>query len=63
MFRKRKVKRFFEFRRHLFNVRKEVLLAVKSIIESRIKGIEKKMNELEKIKKRPERIPVESGQS
>ena len=59
MFRKREVKRFVDFRRHLFNARKEVLLGVKSIIDSRIRSIEKKMNELEKIKKKDEKTPLE----
>jgi len=59
LFRKREVKRFVDFRRHLFNARKEVLLGVKSIIDSRIRSIEKKMNELEKIKKKDEKTPLE----
>ncbi|NIO22088.1 MAG: hypothetical protein GTN76_15500 [Candidatus Aenigmarchaeota archaeon] len=61
MFRKRKGMRFGEFRRHLLNARKEVLLGVKSIIDFRIRGIEKKMNDLEKMKKKVEKIPVESA--
>ena len=61
MFRKRKNKRFVEFRRHLLNVRREVLLGVKSVIDSRIKSIEKKVNELKKIKKKAEKILVESA--
>jgi len=59
MFKKREAKGFVEFRRHLLNVRKEVLLGVKSIIDSRIRSLEKKMNELEKIKKKGEKMPVE----
>ena len=59
MFRKRKGIRFGEFRRHLLNARKEIFLGVKSIVDFRIRSIEKKMNELEKIKKKTEKIPVE----
>ena len=61
MFRKREAKRLVDFRRHLFNARKEVLLGVKSVIDSRIRSIEKKVSELEKAKKRGEKIPVESA--
>ena len=59
MFRKREVKRFVDFKRHLFNARKEVLLGVKSIIDSRIRNIEKKVSELERAKKKGEKTPVE----
>jgi hypothetical protein len=60
MFRKEKGRRFNEFRRRLLNVRKEVLLGVRSIIDSRIKSIEKRMSDLEKIKKKGEKMPVGS---
>ncbi len=60
MFIKREVKGLVEFRRHLLNARKEVLLGVKSIVDFRIRSIEKKMNELEKMKKKAEKKPIES---
>lgn len=59
MFRKREGKRLVDFRRYLFNARKEVLLGVKSIIDSRIRIIEKRVSELEKVKKKGEKIPGE----
>ena len=58
MFRRRKVRRFDEFRRHLFNARKEVLLSVKSIVDSRIRNIEEMIDELERMKKKAEKKPA-----
>lgn len=59
MFRERKIERFIGFRRHLLNARKEVLLGARSMIDSRIRSIEKRVDELGKVKKKGEKMPAE----